>query len=201
MVEGQNLSVEYRFAEGKENLLAEIAAELVRLRLEVIVAEGTAATHAAKNATQIIPIVMATSNDPVQSGLINNLNRPGGNVTGLSLQTGELSGKRLQLLTEIAPGLARVALLLNPANPTSPLLREQNEAAAQLLRVQLNIVEVRSPQEIKSAFAAVTAGRADALVVMPDAMFYGQHQQIVGFAAASRMPALFRKRRSRRPAV
>jgi putative tryptophan/tyrosine transport system substrate-binding protein len=118
-LEGQNLSVEYRFAEGKEDLLPEIAAELVQLRLEIIVAEGTAAIQAAKNAMQTVPIVMATSNDPIGSGLIASLNRPGGNITGLSLQTQDLGGKRLQLLTEIVPGLARVAVLSNPQIPAA----------------------------------------------------------------------------------
>jgi putative ABC transport system substrate-binding protein len=117
-IEGQNISVEYRFAEGKEDALAEIAVELVRLRLDVIVTEGTAATRAAKTVTQTIPIVMATSTDPVGNGLVASLHRPGGNVTGPSLQTAELAGKRLQLLTEIVPGLARVAILSNPLNPS-----------------------------------------------------------------------------------
>jgi ABC-type uncharacterized transport system substrate-binding protein len=113
-VEGQNISVEYRFAEGKEDALPGIAAELVQARLDVIVAEGTAATRAAKTVTQTIPIVMATSTDPVGTGLVVSLNRPGGNITGRSLLTGELSGKRLELLTEVVPGLARVAVLSNP---------------------------------------------------------------------------------------
>src|SRR5215831_5429825 len=117
-IEGQNISIEYRFAEGKEDALAEIAAELVRLRLEVIVVEGTAATRAAKTVTQTIPIVMATSTDPVGNGLVASLKQPGGNVTGPSLQTAELSGKRLQLLTEIVSGLAQVVVLSNPVNPS-----------------------------------------------------------------------------------
>jgi ABC transporter substrate binding protein len=117
-IEGQNISIEYRFAEGKEDALAEIAAELVRLHLDVIVAEGTAATRAVKPLTQTIPIVMATSTDPVGNGLVASVHRPGGNVTGPSLQTAELAGKRLQLLTEIVPGLARVAVLSNPVNPS-----------------------------------------------------------------------------------
>jgi putative tryptophan/tyrosine transport system substrate-binding protein len=118
-IEGQNVSLEYRFAEGKEDALAEIAAELVRLRMDVIVAEGTAAIRAAKTVTQSIPIVMAASTDPVGNGLVASLHRPGGNVTGPSLQTAELAGKRLQLLTKIVPGLGRVVVLSNPLNPST----------------------------------------------------------------------------------
>jgi putative ABC transport system substrate-binding protein len=190
-VEGQNISVEYRFAEGKADVLPEIAAELVRLRLDVIVVEGTAAIQAAKNATQTVPIVMATSNDPIGTGLIASLNRPGGNITGLSLQTQDLGGKRLQLLTEIVPGLARVAVLSNPANPGSAPNLQQTQAAAQSLGIELHVVEVRAPDRFESAFAAVTAARAGALIVLPDGMFYNQHPRIVAFAAASRLPALF----------
>src|ERR1700758_2621896 len=132
-IEGQNISVEYRFAEGKEDALAEIAAELVRLRLDVIVAEGTAAIRAAKTVTQTIPIVMATSTDAVGNGLVASLHRPGGNVTRASLQTAELAGKRLQLLTEIVPGLGRAVVLSNPVNPSVATVVEQTKAAAQSL--------------------------------------------------------------------
>jgi putative tryptophan/tyrosine transport system substrate-binding protein len=190
-LEGQNLTVEYRFAEGKEDLLPEIAAELVRLRLEIIVAEGTAAIQAAKNAMQTVPIVMATSNDPIGSGLIASLNRPGGNITGLSLQTQDLGGKRLQLLTEIVPGLARVAVLSNPANPSSVPNLRQMQAPAQSLGIELHVVEVRAPDRFESAFAELTAARAGALIVLPDGMLYSQHSRIVTFTAASRLPALF----------
>jgi putative ABC transport system substrate-binding protein len=139
-IEGQNISIEYRFAEGKEDALAEIAAELVRLPLDVIVAEGTAATRAAKTVTQTIPIVMATSTDPVGNGLVASLHRPGGNITGPSLQTAELAGKRLQLLTEIVPGLARVAVLSNPVNPSIAATVEQTKAAAQSLGIEVHVV-------------------------------------------------------------
>jgi putative tryptophan/tyrosine transport system substrate-binding protein len=190
-IEGQNISVEYRFAEGKEDALAEFAAELVRLRPDVIVAEGTAAIRAAKTVTQTIPIVMATSTDPVGNGLVASLHRPGGNVTGLSLQTAELAGKRLQLLTEIVPGLARVAVLSNPLNPSIAATVEQTKAAAQLLGVAIHIGEVPGPDQFESAFAAVTRARAGALIVLPDPVLYGQHPRIVTFATASNLPALF----------
>jgi putative tryptophan/tyrosine transport system substrate-binding protein len=190
-IEGQNISVEYRFAEGKEDALAEFAAELVRLRLDVIVAEGTAAIRAAKTVTQTIPIVMATSTDPVGNGLVASLHRPGGNVTGPSLQTAELAGKRVELLTEIVPGLARVAVLSNPLNPSIAATVEQTKAAAQLLGVEIHIGEVPGPDQFESAFAAVTRARAGALIVLPDPVLYGQHPRIVTFTAAAHLPALF----------
>jgi putative ABC transport system substrate-binding protein len=190
-IEGQNISVEYRFAEGKEDALPGIAAELVRLRPDVIVTEGTVATQAAKTVTQTIPIVMATSNDPVGTGLVASLNRPGGNVTGSSLQTDELSGKRLQLLTEIVPGLARVAVLSDPLNPSMAAIIEQTKAAAQSLGIEIYVVEVEAPDKFESAFAAVTTVLPGALIVLPDAMLYGQHPRIVTFTAAAHLPALF----------
>ena len=190
-VEGQNINVEYRFAEGKEDALTGLAAELVRSRPDVIVAEGTTATKAARTATQTVPIVMATSVDPVQSGFVASLNRPGGNITGLSLQTGELSGKRLELLTEIVPGLRRVAVLSNPVNPINAVLLEQIKAAAQSLGVEIHVAEAQAPDRFASAFAAITTARVGALNVLPDAMLYGQHPRIVTFAAAAHLPALF----------
>src|SRR5215468_3780244 len=174
-VEGQNIIVEYRFAEGREDALPAIAAELARLRLDVIVAEGTAAIQAAKTVTQTVPIVMATSSDPVGTGLVGSLSRPGGNITGPSLQSTELSGKRLQLLTEIVPGLARVAVLSNPLNPSMAMVLEQTKAAAQSLGIEIYVVEVEAPDKFESAFAAVTTVRAGALIVLPDPMLYGQH--------------------------
>jgi putative tryptophan/tyrosine transport system substrate-binding protein len=189
--EGQNISVDYRFAEGKEDALAEIAAELVRLRPDVIVAEGTAAIRAAKTVTQIIPIVMATSTDPVGNGLVASLHRPGGNVTGPSLQTAELAGKRLQLLTEIVPRLGRAVVLSNPLNPSLAAAVEQTKAAAQSLRIEVHLVEVPGPDHFESAFTAVTRARADALIVLPDPVLYGQHLRVVTFTTASHLPALF----------
>jgi putative ABC transport system substrate-binding protein len=190
-VEGQNIIVEYRFAEGKEDALPAIAAELVRSRLDVIVAEGTAAIQAAKTVTQTVPIVMATSADPVGTGLVASLNRPGANITGLSLQTGELSGKRLQLLTEIVPGLARLAVLSNPLNASITPIIEQTKAAAQSLGVEIQVLEVQAPDKFESAFAAITSAHAGALIVLPDPLLYGQHPRIVTFTAASHLPALF----------
>jgi putative ABC transport system substrate-binding protein len=190
-VEGQNISVDYRFAEGKEDALPGIAAALVQSWLDVIVAEGTPAIQAAKNVTQTVPIVMAVSNDPVGSGLVASLNRPGGNITGLSVLSQELGGKRLQLLTEIIPGLARVAVLSNPSNPSNTLLLEQTKAAAQSLGVEIHVAEVQGPDRFESAFAAIAAAHAGALIVLGDGMLYSQQPRIVTFAAASHLPALF----------
>jgi putative tryptophan/tyrosine transport system substrate-binding protein len=190
-VEGQNIAFEYRSANGQADELPKIAAELAQLRLDAILAEGTIAIQAAKDATQSIPIVMATSNDPVASGLITTLNKPGGNVTGLSLQSAELAGKRLQLLTEIIPKLARLVVLSNPTNPSHALALQQMRAAAQSFGVGLGVVEASAPDKFDSAFATVAAMRADSLVVLPDAMFFGQHRRIVALTAASHLPALF----------
>jgi len=192
--EGQNISIEYRYAEGREDALPRIAAELVQLPLDVLVTEGTAAIQAAKTVTQSIPIVMATSSDPVGTGLVANLNRPGGNITGLSLQTAELSGKRLQLLTEIVPGLARMAVLSNPLNPSIAPTVEQTNAAAQSLGVEVYVAEVQAPDKFETAFAAIISAHAGALIVLPDPVLYGQHPRVVTFTAASHLPTLFPER-------
>ncbi len=190
-VEGQNIAFEYRSADGKEDVLPKIAAELVQLRLDAILAEGTPAIRAAKDATQSIPIVMAVSNDPVASGFIASLNRPGGNITGLSVQSSELAGKRLQLLTEIVSRLARLAVLSNPTNPSHALAIQQMQTAARSFGIELHVVEASAPDKLDSAFATVAAVHADSLVVLPDGMFFGQHPRIVALTAASHLPALF----------
>jgi ABC-type uncharacterized transport system substrate-binding protein len=159
--------------------------------LDAILAEGTPAIRAAKDATQSIPIVMAVSNDPVASGFIASLNRPGGNVTGLSVQSSELTGKRLQLLTEIVPRLARLAVFSNPTNPSHALAVQQMQTAARSFGIGLHVVEASAPDKLDSAFATVAAVRADALVVLPDGMFFGQHHRIVVLTAAAHLPALF----------
>ena len=153
-VEGQNITFEYRFADGKDEVLPKLAAELVQLRLDAILTDGTPATQAAKNATRTVPIVMGLSNDPVASGLVASLSRPGGNITGTSLMAPELAGKRLHLLTEIVPGLARVAVLSKPSNPSHALLLKQTQTAAQSLNIELHVVEAGAPDKLDSAFAA-----------------------------------------------
>jgi putative ABC transport system substrate-binding protein len=190
-IEGQNIAFEYRSADGKEDALPKIAAELVQLRLDAILAEGSAAIQAAKDGTQSIPIVMALSNDPVASRFVASLNQPGGNVTGLSIQSSELAGKRLQLLNEIVPKLARLVVLSNPINPSHALAVQQMRTAAQSFGVEFHVVEASAPDKLDSAFAAVVAVRADSLVVLPDGMFFGQYRRILALTTASHLPALF----------
>ena len=190
-IEGQNVRIEYRFANGKPDLLPQLASELARLRSEVIVTEGSQAAQAAKNTSPTIAVVMATSGDPVGSGLVASLNRPGGNVTGLALLSSDLASKRLQLLAEVIPGLARVAALFNPTNPTVVMALEQTQSAAPSLNVEVHPIAVRTPDEMNTAFAAMKAARPGAFIVMPDGMLYAQRTRIVAFAAASRLPALF----------
>lgn len=189
-VEGQNIAFEYRSADGKD-VLPKIAAQLVQLRLDAILAEGTAAIRAAKDATQSIPIVMATSNDPVASGFVASLNRPGGNITGLSVQSSELAGKRLQFLTEIVPRLSGLAVLSNPTNPSHALAVQQMQTAARSFGVGFHVVEASAPDKLDSAFATVATVRADSLVVLPDPMLFSQHPRIVALTAAAHLPALF----------
>jgi putative tryptophan/tyrosine transport system substrate-binding protein len=143
-IEGQNITFEYRFADGEQNALPNLAAELVRLRVDAIVADSTPAIQAAKSATQTVPIV-GIDNDPVASGFVSTLNRPGGNITGIGLRAADLSGRRLQLLSEIVPRLARVAVLLNPANPSHLALLKQTQAAASLLKIELHLAQAGTP--------------------------------------------------------
>jgi putative ABC transport system substrate-binding protein len=190
-VEGQNIALEQRWAEGRFDRLPSLAAELVRLNVDVIVTASTPAVQAAQQATRTIPIVMTLVSDPVASGLAASLARPGGNVTGLSLMQPEVTGKRLQLLKEVVPKVSRVAVLWNPSTSSLlPLLRE-TQAAARTLGVQLQVVEVRGPTELDSAFSAMTRDRARALVVLPDPIYQDRRGQIAALAAKSRLPAIF----------
>jgi putative ABC transport system substrate-binding protein len=190
-VEGQNIAIESRWAEGKDDRYPALAADLIRLKVAVIVAVGGAATKAVQQATRTIPIVMSLVNDPLGSGLVPNLARPGGNVTGISLMAPDLVGKQLGVLKEMIPKVSRVALLRNPANPASaPQLREA-ETAARALEVRLQTLEARVSQEIDSAFAAMTRERAGALVVLTDSIFTNQRRQIAELAAERRLPAVY----------
>ena len=190
-VEGQNIAIESRWAEGKDDQYPVLAADLVRLKVDVIVAVGGAATKAAQQATRAIPVVMSLVNDPLGSGLVPSLARPGGNVTGISLMAPDLVGKQLEVLKEIVPQASRMALLRNPTNPASaPQLREA-EVAARALGVRLQTLEARVPQEIDSAFAAMTRERAGALVVLTDSIFTNQRRQIAELATERRLPAVY----------
>ena len=190
-MEGQNIAIESRWAEGKYDRYSALAADLVRLKVDVIVTVGGRASQVAQQATRTIPIVMSVVIDPLGSGLVASLARPGGNVTGLTMMASDLIGKQLEVLKEVVPKVSRVALLWNPANPGSaPQLREA-EAAARVLGVRLQTLEARAPQEIDSAFAAMTRERAGALVVLADAILLNQRRQIAELAAERRLPAVY----------
>ncbi len=189
-VEGQNIAIEYRWAEGKLERLPDLAAELVRLKVDVLVAETTPAALAAKNVTKTIPIVFVRVSDPVGSGLVASLARPGGNVTGPTSITLELSGKRLELLKEALPGILRVAVLWNPTNPASAPMLKETQVAAGALNLQLQILEARDRNELERAFSALARNPADALTMVPESFFYGQRTRIVDFAARRRLPVM-----------
>ena len=190
-VEGQNITIERRSSEGKYERLSDLAAELVRLQVDVIVAPANENVVAAKQATRTIPIVMAGSGDPVGSGLVASLARPGGNVTGLSISAPGLAGKQLQLLKEIVPRVSKVAVLSNPTNRAVHSLLEEAKIAAQSLGVQLQILEARGPDEFQGAFAAMARERAGALLVFSDGMLLLHRTRIADFAAKGRLPAMY----------
>jgi putative ABC transport system substrate-binding protein len=191
-IEGQNIAIEYRWGEGNDDRLPGLAAELARLKVDVIVTTGTPGTLAAMKATKTIPIVMASSGDPVESGLVASLARPGGNVTGFSILAPELEGKRLELLKETIPRLSRVAVLWNPANPVVQLVIEQTRLAASKLRLTLQpVAEVRRAEDFEDAFAKITRARPQALVVVVDRVLLANRARIVEFAAKRRLPGMY----------
>ena len=189
-VEGRNIVIEYRWAEGKLERLPGLAAELVQLKVDVIFAFATPPSQAAKQATKTIPIVMVVA-DPVEQGFVASLARPGGNITGLSVQAPELGGKQLQLLKEVVPRASRVAILWNPANPYTALVVRETEAAARTLGVQLQSLPVRGPEEFEGAFQAATRGRAAALITVGDVLPMAHRPRLVALAANSRLPAMY----------
>jgi putative tryptophan/tyrosine transport system substrate-binding protein len=191
-VEGRTIAIEFRWAEGAHDRFPELAVELVHLKVDAIVATGgTPASLAAKQATDRIPIVMVVGADPVGTGLVASMAQPGGNITGLTMFAPELEGKRLEFLKEAAPGLSRVAVLVNPVNPFSASAVRQTESTAQALRVPLQLLEVRDPSELEGAFAAMSSAQADALIVLPDPMITAQRKRIVELAAMYRLPAMY----------
>jgi putative ABC transport system substrate-binding protein len=190
-VEGQNITIESRWAAGKYDRLPGLAAELVRLKMDVIVTVAVPAIRAAREATSTIPIVMASVVDPVATGLVASLARPGGNITGLSNMAPQLVGKQLEMLKEVVPKASRAAVLWNPANlGNAPQLRAA-EVAARTLGVRLQPVEARGPSEIDSAFAAMTKEGAGAVVVLVDVLFVDQRTRIANLAATHRLPAVY----------
>jgi putative tryptophan/tyrosine transport system substrate-binding protein len=195
-VEGQHFVLEYRGAQGQFEGFPDLAAELVRLKVEVIVAQGTPAALAAKHATTTIPIVMVGVGDPVGSGLVASLARPGGNITGLSNLSPELVRKQLEFLKDVRPTVSRVAVLWNPANPASHLMVRAADVAAQALGVQLHLVEARGrgPDAFDSAFAAMTNAHADALLVLADTIFFEHRRRLAELAAMSHLPTMYQGR-------
>ena len=190
-VEGQNLVIEYRWAEGRLERLPALAAELVRRNVDLIVAPAGSAALAAKNATSSIPIVTIFASDPVEMGLVASLRRPGGNVTGTTFTAGpEIFGKQLQILKETIPHASRVAVLRDPANPGTALQMREVEAAAQSLRIRLQNVEARGPEELDGAFAAMARERADALLILGGGAFLVHRTRIAELALKARLPTM-----------
>jgi putative tryptophan/tyrosine transport system substrate-binding protein len=190
-VEGKNIVIESRDAEGKLDRLSQLAAELVRLKVDIIVTSSPAPTRAAKQATVTIPIVFAQDGDPVASGFVASLARPGGNITGLSTLAPELSGKRLELLKEVVPKLSRVAVLGTSTSPsTAPTLKE-TELAAGASKVQLQYLDVLDPKDIETAFRTAAKRRADAVLVLAGPVVFSQRTEIAGLAVKSRLPAIY----------
>jgi len=190
-VEGKNITIEHRSAEGKLHRLPDLAAELVRLKVDVIVASSNLAIIALKEATQTIPIVMSIAGDPVGAGFIASLARPGGNITGLSVIAEQLSGKRLELLKEINPKVARVAVFRNPTIPTHAVLWKETQDAATVLGIKLLPLDTRGLDEIESAFGTMAREHAEALIVLPEPITLTYRKQIVDLAAKNRLPAMY----------
>ena len=191
-VEGRNITIERRYAEGRPERLSGLAAQLVELRVDIIMTVGAAATDAARKATKTIPIVGVEMGNPVQQGFVASLAQPGGNVTGLATVPGpEIIGKNLQLLKEAVPHVSRVAVLWNPSNPGHPTVMQAVKAAAQTPALPLRSLEARGPNEFDSAFSAMVRDRADALLVVPDTIFLNYRTRLVDLAAKHRMPAMY----------
>jgi len=192
-IEGRTVAIEYRWAEGRAERAAEIAAEFVRLKVDVIVTYATPPTLAAKQATSAIPIVFAAAGDPLGAGLVVSLARPGGNVTGLSLQSTDLVGKRLELLREVVPGLRRLAIVANVGNPFAVLEMTEVQAAVHTLGLEVDTLEIRGAQDVVPAFEALT-GRAEALYVVTDPLVITNRARIRTLALGERLPTIYSSR-------
>jgi putative ABC transport system substrate-binding protein len=193
-LEGKNIVIERRHAEGKLDRLPALAAELVRLNVDVIVTSGPTATRPAKGATSTIPIVMTFDDDPVGSGFVASLARPGGNVTGLSTLSPEISGKQLELMKEIIPRLGRVAVIGTSTRQGTAQNLKEMELAAGAFGVKLQYLDIQNPKDIETAFRAAGKGRADALLVLQSPVFNSQRAQIADLALKSRLPATYPRR-------
>jgi len=193
-IEGQTITIEYRYAQGKFERLPVLAAELARLNVEVIVTGGSTATRAAKEATNAIPIVMTNDNDPVASGFVTSLARPGSNVTGVSTLRPELTGKRLDLLREIVPSLSRVAVLGASDNPGNAQALKEVEIAAAAAKVQLQYFDIRSPKDIEPAFREARKGNAGGVLEMGGPLLNLHRTALINLAAKSRLPVMWVRR-------
>jgi len=190
-VEGKNIIIEWRFGEGKPDRLLALAAELVSLKVDIIVTAGQTVTRAAKEATKTIPIVMTNEGDPVGTGFVASLAQPGGNITGLSTLRPEISGKQLELLKEIVPRLSRVAVLgTSPVPGTAQALKEI-ELAARAFKLQLQYLDVLNPKDIETTFQAASNGRADAVLVLSSPVLNAHRKQVIALAVKSRLPAIY----------
>jgi putative ABC transport system substrate-binding protein len=190
-VEGKNIAIEYRWVEGDIKRLPGLAAELVGLKVDLIFVWGTPAVAAAKQATSTIPIVFAGVGDPVGSGFVASLARPGGNITGFSNLSAGLAGKELEILSEVVPGIKRVAVLRNPGNPVSALQLKEVETAARSLGVQLQRVEFHAPEDLANAFASMSKERAAGVVMLSDPTIVGQFRRIAELAIKRRLPSIY----------
>jgi putative tryptophan/tyrosine transport system substrate-binding protein len=189
-VEGQNIVIEYRYAEGQADRLPKLVAELVDLKADIIVTNGTRATRAAKNATKTIPIVMAYDLNPVGSGYVASLARPGGNITGLTNISPDLSGKRLEVLREALPGISRVGVIWNPEVPELVSAFKETQSAARALGAQLQSLEVRGPDDFEGAFQAAIKWQAKALILLADALIASYQPQILELEAKYKLPTM-----------
>ena len=191
-VEGRNLIIEYRSSDGRAERFPDLAAELVRLKVDLIVTRGTPATRAAKNATGTVPVVMATMGDP--HALVASFTRPGGNITGVTTFSTELTAKRLEILKELAPGLSRVGLLHNMSNPAAPPEWEETKTAARALGLQAELLDVRTPGDLSRAFELAGRQRIDGLVIGPDGLTQMEQRAIVDAVTRSKLPAAYPSR-------
>ena len=190
-VEGKDILIEYRWAEGNYQRFPDLVADLVKLKVDLILTAGTPGALAAKRATQTIPIVMAVTGDAVATGLVSSLARPGGNLTGLTTMVPDLEGKRLEILREVLPKLVAVVVLLNTSNPLTAIQWEQTKTSAKALGIQLQPIELQRPEDFKDAFARVARQRPDAITMVADRFQLAHRMQIVDFVAKTRLPAMY----------
>ena len=190
-VEGQNIVIEYRWAEGNYQRFPGLVADLVKQKVDLILTAGTPGAFAAKRATETIPIVMAVTGDAVGTGLVSSLARPGGNLTGLTTMVPDLEGKRLEILREILPKLVTVGVLLNTSNPLTAIQWEQTKTGAKALGIQLQPIDLQRPEDFKDAFARIARQRPDAIMMVADRFQLAHRMQILDFVAKARVPAMY----------